>query len=476
MKTTLAGLALALAVGGCGKDSVHHLADAPPFQDAPAHADAAVDATACDQTHCCVAADCNNPNDVCTAAHACVDVTGTLSGLLWQLPCGADSGTSCATTPTATVSATVGGVAGITYDITAHFRGVVEEKTYASACGTTGWVAGGASNGDSYNVYRLTISSPPQTYFLNAGVSGHTYVGALDYVQTFRADAGATVTLFADAVDNAEIKNLDTGGNPISVAGTTVTQPYNGQFIEMDVTTVTPDPIATTSTGTGGTSGHAISLAGAQQVSIADAASLQGTDVTIEAWFTMDGASTGYDSIVGKPYGGTSTDSYTLWYQDGALHAGVNASSPTGTASVAWSVAAGVWHHIALAFDHATSIQTLYLDGEVASCGTTTPASYDTHPFLIGGDIDYGTPGGFWIGALDEVRVWTTARTADQVRHDLHAHQLGATAGLAGEWTFDEGTGQTAADSSGQGNVGTFGTSTDVEASDPTWITSGVPN
>ncbi|MFQ6097151.1 MAG: LamG-like jellyroll fold domain-containing protein [Armatimonadota bacterium] len=43
---------------------------------------------------------------------------------------------------------------------------------------------------------------------------------------------------------------------------------------------------------------------------------------------------------------------------------------------------------------------------------------------------------------------------------------------LVGYWKFDEGTGQTCADSSGNGNNGTLGSDSSVQTEDPTWGTS----
>jgi hypothetical protein len=77
---------------------------------------------------------------------------------------------------------------------------------------------------------------------------------------------------------------------------------------------------------------------------------------------------------------------------------------------------------------------------------------------------------GFWNGALDEVRLFSTARTADEIWADLHTHELGATAGLIGEWTFDDASGQVAVESSGNALDATLGSSNAVEASAPVWI------
>jgi hypothetical protein len=52
----------------------------------------------------------------------------------------------------------------------------------------------------------------------------------------------------------------------------------------------------------------------------------------------------------------------------------------------------------------------------------------------------------------------------------IGAFEFDSAANLIGHWAFDEGTGQTASDSSGTGNNGTLGTTSGVEASDPTWV------
>ena len=231
-----------LMIAAC---SGHPEGEAVPSPDAPSP-------DACSADYCCSQTDCPSASYVCQA-HACVDIAGTLSTISWQLPCGAAAGArSCATTATATSSAIVGGTDGYTYDITVHLQGVIEQKTYTGGCQDSYWLSGGDDNGDSFNVYELSISSPAQHYFLNTGTSNIANCYVIDYLKTFRADAGATVTLYAASKDDQEIQNLDAGGNPLTISGTNVTQPFNGQFIEMDVVSVMPDPIATGATVGGG--------------------------------------------------------------------------------------------------------------------------------------------------------------------------------------------------------------------------------
>ncbi|HEY2902962.1 MAG TPA: calcium-binding EGF-like domain-containing protein [Polyangia bacterium] len=174
----------------------------------------------------------------------CTDVAAGLSGLRWELPCGADlGGHVCAATTAVSMTALKGDV-GKTYNVTLRFRGVVEQRTYTGGTTDGYWVAGALAptSGDAFNIYQLGISSPAQTFYLNAGASSIYRCFAIDYQETIAMAAGAIVTLTADAVDGHEIENLDMTtdpANPIIVPGV---QPapaaYNGQFIQMDVLSV----------------------------------------------------------------------------------------------------------------------------------------------------------------------------------------------------------------------------------------------
>ena len=434
---------------------------------------------ACLPGNCCASSDCakqdGGAGSVCMD-HQCKAVANSLSGLLWQLPCTSTvSGTACPTTASQTVSTQLTSNVPGTFDVTLRFRGVVEQKTYGGGCTEGTWVSGaGSPAGDNYNVYKLTISSPPQTYFLNAGTSGLTQTFAIDVTRTVLIDAGATITLEANAIDGQEIKNVGADGTtPVTVAVDSPAQPYDGQFIKMDVVAVSPNAASALST-TGG--GSALKFSGAQYVLVPQNPALQPTNVTVEAWTTFAGASGGYNSVLGKSYGTSTSDSYTIWYQSGALNGGTSLTSPSGAASVPWSPAVDAWHHLAITHDDTAKTTYLYVDGVLSSCtSATADPIYDEHPLYIGGDVDNGLLGGFWNGAIDELRIFSQARTSAQIWSDMHTHKLGPTAGLVGEWTFDEGSGQSVADSSGTGATGTLGSTADVEAGDPTWLGAGAP-
>jgi hypothetical protein len=172
----------------------------------------------------------------------CANVAGSLSGLRWNLPCNphGTAETACTCVDPEVVSTTLGGLPGASYDVTLRFRGVVEQKTYVGGSHDGGmWQVGGTVPNDSYNIYRLDISSPAQTFFLNRGTSAITRCWPIDYVETIRVAAGADVSLTAQVVDGQEIINRDatdgTGGAIVIPGVPPAPESFDGQFIQMDV-------------------------------------------------------------------------------------------------------------------------------------------------------------------------------------------------------------------------------------------------
>ena len=64
---------------------------------------------------------------------------------------------------------------------------------------------------------------------------------------------------------------------------------------------------------------------------------------------------------------------------------------------------------------------------------------------------------------MDEVRIWSVARSQAQIQGSMNTEMTSPTANLAGRWGLDEGTGSTIADSSGNGIGGNT-------VASPTWV------
>lgn len=119
------------------------------------------------------------------------------------------------------------------------------------------------------------------------------------------------------------------------------------------------------------------------------------------------------------------------------------------------------WNHIAVVY---TAKQpSLYINGILVHTGLTSGRAAIFPCGRIGGDT-YG----YYMGDMDEFRVWSTSRTQTQIRDNMCKKLIGNEAGLARYLRIDDGSGTTLTDATGTQN----GTMTNmVPASD--WITSG---
>src|SRR5205823_2436450 len=134
--------------------------------------------------------------------------------------------------------------------------------------------------------------------------------------------------------------------------------------------------------------GQAFSFNGTSAyVSAPDNASLHLSALTIEGWFFLTGG-TGIRTIVAKTAGASFSNSFVVYIAaNGAISGGYGDTSSLDAFSTSTVPTTNAWHHFAYTYDGST--QAIYLDGGVAGTAAATPAiGYDTHPLLIGADID----------------------------------------------------------------------------------------
>ena len=160
-----------------------------------------------------------------------------LDNLSWLLPRISDSTSTVYNCPnTSETVVELRGDPTIVYDVTLRFRGVVEQKTYTGGTNDGAYFQiGGSPAADLWNVYSLTVSDPPQTYYLNRGTSGQFTIHQFDYTKTIKMRGGATVTLLGDSIGGQEIANNSNTGGPLAVPGLFTNPqpgglPYVGQF------------------------------------------------------------------------------------------------------------------------------------------------------------------------------------------------------------------------------------------------------
>ena len=141
----------------------------------------------------------------------------------------------------------------------------------------------------------------------------------------------------------------------------------------------------------------------------------------------------------------------------------------------------GTWYHFAITYDDRTDTSSgadrkVYVNGVLRHTGTINWSSTggDTGGIYFGArnltdDYDNG-----WACGLDEVAIYDTAKDASWVlsvynNKTDYNHKKSGGSGLVGYWRFNEGSGNTIKDISGNGNHGTFGAISGDTTAHPSW-------
>jgi hypothetical protein len=216
-----------------------------------------------------------------------------------------------------------------------------------------------------------------------------------------------------------------------------------------------------------------------QYVTISDATALHlTTALTIEAWVIAPDVNSGTDDcVVCKPVGsGGNSLSLIVWWVSGGPSLSWEVDPSPKSLNVTWSSDAGAWHHIAATWDGVAQKQQLFIDGTLAGTLTGvigTPTYYNL-PLVIGSYIQNGAYMLGYKGTIDEVRLFSTARTSQQIAADVTGgcSPIGDPA-LVAYYPFNEGSGTVVHDASSHHLDGTLGNGDAGSA--PTWVTSTIP-
>lgn len=178
-------------------------------------------------------------------------VAASINGYRFEFPCknampdnpkpGADCESGLVTgdpkkTDNFTAEKKFGGEKGKRYKVTLRFRGVVEPMMYKEGkMDGDYFYIGGEPNNDTYNIYKITVSSPESHYFLNRQDKVGHRIFTIDYTKTIEIDGGATVTFFGDGQNGRLISNFEKLVVPDVPPAP---KPFNGQFVQVDVVDV----------------------------------------------------------------------------------------------------------------------------------------------------------------------------------------------------------------------------------------------
>src|SRR5262245_48410922 len=167
---------------------------------------------------------------------------------------------------------------------------------------------------------------------------------------------------------------------------------------------------------------------GTGRIDIAHHPSLNPTAAfTFEAWVSITTAGgTNCRSIAGKGF----TETWWIGVCGTTLRSYLKGTSSLHDGGV---VPANRWTHVAVVFNGVD--RRHYINGElVATFAETGPSPTNTEPMRIASDADFNVPP---TGALDEIRLWSIARTEAQLRAAINTAISTAQPGLVAVWPLD---------------------------------------
>ncbi|MBF0327280.1 MAG: tandem-95 repeat protein [Alphaproteobacteria bacterium] len=175
-------------------------------------------------------------------------------------------------------------------------------------------------------------------------------------------------------------------------------------------------------------------------VSVADAAALTPSSITVEAWVKLDVINANTHAIVTK--GPTGGYSYHLQIVNGKIEWATGANGGQAFQSSS-TLTAGQWVHVAATLDATTGVSKIYLNGVEDATHTYGAAGIpdSTGVLGIGAWNDNGTVSRYFDGQIADVRIWSTVRDQTQVSSDMVTKLTGAESALASNWRLTDGSG-----------------------------------
>lgn len=314
----------------------------------------------------------------------------------------------------------------------------------AAAAGNPGTV-GGTNGGNGKAIAWLPGSIATSLVQVGQVSGGSTYFGG----------GGGGGTSFPPGIGDANRISGGLGGGARGGAGPNSVQAFSGAFNtggggggagigSYPGTAYEPPVAAYSSSGGNGGSGvvvfryapatdFALTLNGSTESATATSTAFDAltTSVTVSAWVKLDTVPT-----TGEQYMVYKQGAFALAIYNGRWDAVVADGSQA--AFVLGETATVGWTHVALTWVKSGTL-SLYVNGQLSATGTTSISamSTDTDTVSVGGPHTQSTI------VMDEVRIWSTARSQAQIQADMHTYGPVDAAGLVAYYDFNTGYGST---------------------------------
>jgi len=182
--------------------------------------------------------------------------------------------------------------------------------------------------------------------------------------------------------------------------------------------------------------------------------------LTVECWVEVEDASR-EDGIIECADGDFSNGWRLRQGAGGPFRFAVDGA--TGTLTASGGPTPSGWHHVAGVLDGPAGEARLYVDGALAATDSVgAPGAVTPSAALL-----LGKSGAVFLqGSLDEVRVWSVARSADEIRRDRYRRLTGGEPNLSAYWRIDDNILDLLVDATLAQHTGTLGADMDPMATD----------
>lgn len=154
------------------------------------------------------------------------------------------------------------------------------------------------------------------------------------------------------------------------------------------------------------------------------------TSYTKEAWIYV--TNLGDDNNI---VSGSSSSSHVFWVNNSQIAAGHNGSYDQAKGGP--TLVINTWYHVAVTYDASTTTMRLYLNGALVVTNTAV-ATATGAGFVQIGNFDVGDYA--FAGSIDEVRIWSVARTQAQIAENMSKSYTAGSPNLIANYRCNQGT------------------------------------
>lgn len=179
-----------------------------------------------------------------------------------------------------------------------------------------------------------------------------------------------------------------------------------------------------------------------------------GDPFTVEAWVRTAAPNDHQFILQKKDVGSTTVHLFTIQISDGnfVFKVGNDQDNEEAKATSTTTLVADTWYHVAGVSDGNDVF--IYVNGiEEDMAGPIPSATLNTHDLYIGRRFNNDR---HLNGQLDEIRIWSEARTTNEIKDNMCRTLNGNENKLEAYWRFNSGSGNTLDDATSNNNDGTL--------------------